>query len=58
MPPDRAATEGPSLLPRRHLIAKSGMEFVPLAPVEMQRFSREEPEWFGRIAKAAGIQPE
>ena len=42
----------------RELMKKTGMEFVPLAPTEMQRFNREELERFRRIAKAAGIQPE
>lgn len=42
----------------RDLMKKSGMEFVPLSPVDMQRFARDELERFRRIAKAAGIQPE
>ena len=42
----------------KDLMKKSGMEFVPLSPADMQRFTREELERFRRIAKAAGIQPE
>lgn len=42
----------------RDLMKKSGMEFVPLSPVDMQRFARDELERFRRIAKAAGIQAE
>ena len=41
----------------RELMKKSGMEFVPASPAEMQRFMREEIDRFQRIAKAAGIQP-
>jgi tripartite-type tricarboxylate transporter receptor subunit TctC len=41
----------------KDLMAKQGMEFVPLSSTEMQRFNREELERFHRIAKAAGIQP-
>ena len=41
----------------KDLMQKSGMEFVPLSSVEMQRFNRDELERFQRIAKAAGIQP-
>lgn len=39
------------------LMKRSGMEFVPLSPAEMLRFTREELDRFLRIAKAAGIQP-
>ena len=41
----------------RDLMKKSGMEFVPSSPAEMQRFMRDEIDRFQRIAKAAGIQP-
>ena len=41
----------------KDLMSKSGMEFVPLSTLEMQRFNREELERFQRIAKASGIQP-
>ena len=42
----------------KELMKKVGMEFVPLSPADMQRFTREELDRFRRIAKAAGIQPE
>lgn len=41
----------------RELMRKSGMEFVPSSPAEMQRFMREEIDRFQGIARAAGIQP-
>ena len=41
----------------KELMRKSGMEFVPASPAEMQRFMREEIDRFQGIARAAGIQP-
>lgn len=41
----------------KELMRKSGMEFVPSSPAEMQRFMREEIDRFQGIARAAGIQP-
>lgn len=42
----------------KELMKRSGMEFVPLSPAEMQRFNHEELDRFRRIARAAGIRPE